>query len=84
VAFGNQRPPLLAAAERELWKALVQINLGSEALKELSSFLTTFANLEEQYAGQDPGLDWYSPEGELPVERILRSFLISFIKSDNQ
>jgi hypothetical protein len=68
VAFGNQRPPLLAAAERELWKALVRINLGSDALTELSTFLASFSSLEEQYAGEDPQLDWFSPEGELRSE----------------
>lgn len=54
----------MAAAEKALWKALVRINLGSDALQELSSFLAIFANLEEEYAGQDPRIDWFSPEGE--------------------
>jgi hypothetical protein len=62
--FGNERPPLLAAAEREFWKALVRINIGSNALEELAVFLGQFENLELEYAGKNAELDWFSPDSE--------------------
>jgi hypothetical protein len=58
--MGNQRPDLLAATERELWKTLLEINLGSTALTELGKFLDKFDELKQQYDGRDHALDWFS------------------------
>jgi hypothetical protein len=61
IVYGNQRPPLLAATERELWKCLLRINLGSSAMTQLMLFLQRFQVLEVEYAGKDLELDWFSP-----------------------
>jgi hypothetical protein len=72
VACGNQRPALLAAAEREIWKCLLRINLGSHAIDELSSFLRRYEELELDHSGQDLELDWFAPS---------RKFLICLLLS---
>jgi hypothetical protein len=63
-AFGNNRPALLAATERELWKALVGINRGETALTQLGIFLERFEVLKTEHSGIDPEVHWYNTEGE--------------------
>jgi hypothetical protein len=53
---------LLAAAEKELWKCLLRINLGSSAMSELVTFLQRYEALELQHAGEDLELDWFAPD----------------------
>jgi hypothetical protein len=62
LVFGNRRPALLAATERELWRLLLRIASGSEALQELVGFLEKFEVLENEHAQQDSELDWFSAE----------------------
>jgi hypothetical protein len=72
LVYGNERPPLLAAAERELWRALFRINTGSNAMKELSAFLIRFQDLQVDYAEENAQLDWFSPTRQYIYELFRR------------
>lgn len=40
----------------------MRVNLGTEAVDVLSSFLNNFDELEHQHAGESAELDWFSPD----------------------
>lgn len=62
-ALGNEQPQFLRDTEREIWKSLIRICLGSSALTELQTFLNKYVELGHEYSGRDNQYDWFVLKG---------------------